>query len=44
MRTDDTPYARYRREEEELMKQLDERRRAAEEAAKWESFRLGMGV
>jgi hypothetical protein len=39
MRNDETPYDRYRREEEELTQRLDEQRRTAEDAAEWERRR-----
>ena len=42
MRTRDTPYDRYRRDAEELMQRLDERRRAAEDVAAWEETRQAL--
>lgn len=42
MRNDDKSYDSYRRAEEELNRRLEERRRAAEDAAKWEKIRQSM--
>jgi hypothetical protein len=42
MKNDDTAYERYRRDEAELTERLDEQRRAADEAAKWERVRQFM--
>ena len=39
MRNNDTSYDRYRQGEAELSEQLEERRRAAEEATQWERYR-----
>ena len=39
MRNNDTSYDRYRQAEAELSEQLEERRRAAEEAIQWERYR-----
>lgn len=39
MRNNDGSYDRYRRDEAELREQLEERRRAAEDAAEWDGTR-----
>ena len=42
MRNDDTSYDRYRRAEEELNQELEDRRRAADDTAQWERIRQEM--
>lgn len=39
MKNAETPYERYLREQEDLANQLEERRRASEEAAAWDETR-----